>query len=240
MDQGSDFVRASNDAKVNRGVSAEDRAGFEVAHCIGLLVNTPPTLFWTLFHVYSDPMLLKQLREEISQLEKGDSNNVSTQGIIDTDQIAKGCPLLHSTFKEVLRIHASSLSSRIVLEDTSLGNDIQLKKGAIVHMPSKCLHSDEKHFGPEAHTFDPARFLNNATPKSPAAFRPFGGGSTLCPGRHLATMQILNITALIVRKYDLVPEHGKWILPNSLQSTMTTTVLPPIDRVRVQFQSREI
>ncbi|KAF9699632.1 hypothetical protein EKO04_002456 [Ascochyta lentis] len=237
--EASDFVRACNEANTKRGASEEDRAGFEVAHCIGLLVNTPPTLFWTLFHIYSNPMLLEQLRAEISGALMVGSRDEHAPRILDSGKITNNCPLLHSTFKEVLRVHASSLSTRIVLEDTSIGNDILLKKGSLVHMPSKCLHSDEKHFGPNADMFDPARFLGDTLSKPQIAFRPFGGGSTLCPGRQFATMQILSITALVLLSYDLVPEDGKWNFPESLQSTMTTTVLPPIDNIHVRFQSRE-
>lgn len=238
VEQGSEFVRACNEANSKRGVSEEDRAGFEVVHCIGLLVNTPPTLFWTLYHIYSNPTLLKQLRAEASRVFVTGNQDESAQRKLDMQKSTNDCPLLQSTLKEVLRVHASSLSTRIVLEDTSIGNDILLKKGGIVHMPSKCLHFDKKHFGPDADVFDPSRFLNCTPYKSQTAFRPFGGGSTLCPGRHFATMQILSITALVIRSYDLVPEDGKWTLPRSQQSTMTTTVLPPVDAIRVRFQPR--
>jgi hypothetical protein len=240
IERASDFVRVCNDANIRRGVSVEDRAGFEVVHSIGLLVNTPPTLFWMLFHVFSNPTLLRQLRAETSSFLMAESACEAPQRATDIERITNDCPLLHSTFKEVLRLHASSLSTRIVLEDTSIGNDILLKKGGIVHMPSICLHSDEKYFGPNADAFNPARFLNNPFTKSQAAFRPFGGGSTLCPGRHLATIQILSITTLILHSYDLVPENGKWICPKSLHSTMTSTVLPPVGTMRVRFEPRKM
>lgn len=235
----SEFVRACNDANVRRGVSEEDRAGFEVVHCIGLLVNTPPTLFWMLFHIYSEPTLLEQLRAELSGVLVAESENGSSRRLLDIEKLTKNCQLFQSTFKEVLRVHASSLSTRMVLEDTSIGNDILLKKGGIVHMPSSCLHSDKEHFGPDVEIFDPRRFLKDAPSTLPTAFRPFGGGSTLCPGRHFATMQILSITALMLLSYDVVPENGKWTCPKSLQGTMTTTVLPPVDAIRVRFQSRK-
>jgi len=238
-EKASDFVRASNDANLKRGVSEEDRAGFQVVYCIGLLVNTPPTLFWMLFHIYSSPVLLQRLRAELSAASLAENDTGVAQGRLDIQKLTDTCPLLQATLEEVLRVHASSLSTRIVLEDTTVGNGILLKKDGIVHIPSKCLHYNEKHFSSNVDTFDPTRFLNNTRSKSQTAFRPFGGGSTLCPGRHFATMQILSITALVLLSFDLVPEDGKWVCPKSLQSTMTTTVLPPVDAVRVRFQPRQ-
>lgn len=237
-------MRACNEANRKRGISEEDQAGFEVVHCIGLLVNTPPTLFWMIYHIFSDPDLLEKLRIELIACLQPDNIEDSTAKILDIEKVVSDSPLFQSTFKEVLRAHASSLSTRIVLEDTSIGSDILLKKNAVVHMPSACLHSDPAYFGPGTESFDASRFLpgnllkEGMAAKSQAAFRPFGGGSTLCPGRHFATMQILSITALVVLGFDVVPERGEWVCPRVLESTMTTTVLPPKEDVRVRFERR--
>ncbi|KAK3316322.1 cytochrome P450 [Apodospora peruviana] len=51
---------------------------------------------------------------------------------------------------------------------------------------------------------------NNVSGVHPAAFRAFGGGKTLCPGRHFATNEILAFVAMIVLTFDLEPaESGK-------------------------------
>lgn len=38
---------------------------------------------------------------------------------------------------------------------------------------------------------------------TPARFRPFGGGATLCPGRFLAKREVLTCVALAVGRFDL-------------------------------------
>lgn len=43
----------------------------------------------------------------------------------------------------------------------------------------------------------------------PAAFRAFGGGKTLCPGRHFATNEVVSFAAMIVLGFDLVPLDGR-------------------------------
>lgn len=51
-------------------------------------------------------------------------------------------------------------------------------------------------------------------------------------------LQILSITWFIPLSYDVVPDDGKWTFLNSLQRAMSTTVLLPVDAIRVRFQSR--
>ena len=53
------------------------------------------------------------------------------------------------------------------------------------------------------------------SPTATALYRPFGGGSTLCPGRHFAATEVLALTAMVVHQYGAVgaargmpTEHG--------------------------------
>ena len=42
------------------------------------------------------------------------------------------------------------------------------------------------------------------------AFRPFGGGHLLCPGRHLAFSEIITFVATLVLGFDIKPQNGAW------------------------------
>lgn len=75
-------------------------------------------------------------------------------------------------------------------------------------MPYRQMLLDEKVFGSDANVFNHLRFLHNpALAKSPS-FRPFGGGTNLCPGRALAQKEILWFVALAIGKLDLVLGEG--------------------------------
>ena len=82
-------------------------------------------------------------------------------------------------------------------------------------------------------TFDPRRFLNgkpdgNGKKKAPeAAVRAFGGGKTLCPGRHFSTNEILAITAMFVVRFDTEAVSGKWIEPTTDKTNLASVVLTP-------------
>ncbi|KAF2662321.1 cytochrome P450 [Lophiostoma macrostomum CBS 122681] len=228
----SDLIRANHAANREHGVSNNDQGGFELITCIGLLVNTPPTLFWILYHIYSNPELLSEIRHELLA--------AAENGEVDLKQLPSRCALLYSVFQEVLRCHASSLSTRIVVEDVILDDGMLLKKGSAVHMPSSVLHSKQSYWNAPVNSFDPFRFmakdgLQQDVCTDSTAFRPFGGGATLCPGRHFARGEILGMAVLIIARFDIVPLDGQWPLPKEYEGTMTTTVLPPRDDIDVSF-----
>lgn len=42
------------------------------------------------------------------------------------------------------------------------------------------------------------------------AFRAFGGGATLCPGRHFASTEILAFVSVMLLRFDIKPVSGVW------------------------------
>jgi hypothetical protein len=74
----------------------------------------------------------------------------------------------------------------------------------------------------------------------PAAFRAFGGGKTLCPGRHFATHEILAFVAMIVLTVDLEAEGGGAIIvPEKEDGVMPVHILEPKTDVRVKVRVRK-
>ena len=77
-----------------------------------------------------------------------------------------------------------------------------------------------------------------------SSYRPFGGGSTLCPGRHFAMMEILSITALILWRFDVTPanksadKNGSWHIPVSKQDSVVEGVAPPGKDVNVYMKEK--
>jgi cytochrome P450 len=70
-------------------------------------------------------------------------------------------------------------------------------------MPQRQLHFDTRVFGVDIEKFRADRFVENAKLSRNASFRPFGGGATLCPGRHLAKQTSLAFVALLLHRYDV-------------------------------------
>lgn len=71
-----------------------------------------------------------------------------------------------------------------------------------------------------------------------AAFRGFGGGAVLCPGRHFVSTEILAFAALLLARFNIRPVSGKWIEPKK-DSLMNTAFPTPKDKVQIELTPKD-
>lgn len=112
------------------------------------------------------------------------------------------CVRLNCVFDEVLRVTNSSSSVRDVTSDTMIG-DFVLRSGTKVLIPYRQLHFDEAIFGSNAQNFDSERFLRQKNLHKSPSYRPFGGGSTYCPGRFVARQEVVAFVAFVLKRFEL-------------------------------------
>lgn len=236
------MVRNRYQACVSGGMGAPDVALCESGASIGVLNNTVPASFWMLLFVNSHPGLLNDIREELDSVVTKKIENGLVR-CLDITLLKTNCPLLISTFQEVLRYRASSVSVREVMQDTVLDGQWLLKKGSMVQMPSRVFHSDSILWGADKDEFNPRRFMNDGRPKSkrtdPAAFRAFGGGATLCPGRHFATNEVLAVASMFIMRYDMTPTQGFWSVPKTYNTHIAAGIMEPDTDVEVEISIRK-
>lgn len=233
MEKASVLAQNRYNASKNNGVPLADIARYEVGGSIAVLVNTAPAAFWTLLLLYSHPSLLDDIRKEIDACTNGTSTKT-----IDITTLKEACPLFLSSYQEVLRYRSMGTSVREVMEDTQLDQWL-LKKGALLQMPSRIIHQDSSLWG-DADQFKPRRFLPEEKKNRPSdiCFRAFGGGKTLCPGRHFATNEILAVVAVFIARLDMKPVNGEWKHPTTLNTNVAAVVLEPDDDIRVEIKTR--
>lgn len=238
-EKASVLARLRYQTGVDNGLSLEDIARFEVGGSIAILVNTVPAAFWTLFFLSSHPGLLEDIRKEI------DACVIPTDGgatrIVDITTLKSSCPLLLSAYQETLRHRSMGTSVREVMQDTHLDRWL-LKKGAMLQIPSRVIHQDAALWGSDVAEFDPRRFLaeNKANRARDVCFRAFGGGKTLCPGRHFATNEVLAVVAVFVARLDMkAAGGGKWEMPTSQNTNVAAVVMEPDVDVDVEITLRE-
>lgn len=93
-----------------------------------------------------------------------------------------------------------------------------LNVGTKVLSPFRQLHFDENVFGDDVHEFRFDRFLgieNEGLAKG-KSYRPFGGGSTYCPGRFVAKQEVFMFVAAVLARFDIstvatTTEHTRWL-----------------------------
>jgi cytochrome P450 len=243
---------------LKHGISMEMAAHGELIMLFAILGNAVPTVFWLLVNLFSRPELLREVREEIEQAiamsGEGKAEGQKDIRTIHVDKLKSVAPILVSSFRETLRMVANLTSVRWILEDTMIGNQYLLKKNSIVQVASGVIHMDQETWGADASEFNPRRFIavpiagtdlvTTATAPLPknvpsAAFRAFGGGSVICPGRHFAQSEILGFAAAIVMGFDLENSTGGTIeLPKRNDGVIPLAVMKPKDKCRVQIKRR--
>jgi len=126
----------------------------------------------------------------------------------------------------------------------------------MVMMPLRMNHQDPKIYGERIDEFVPDRFLNDFIKTDSSnghaadggsvgkmgpsikSMKPFGGGVTLCPGRHFAGNESLVFIATALRRFDIqLVEGQKEAKP--LTSYPAAGVYPPDHEVSVRIRLRK-
>lgn len=218
-------MQAHYQHKVDQGATGRDIARFEIGAIVAILSNTIPAAFWVLYHSISSPSIMAECRREVLACCTMENDLVT----LDISRIKETSSLLVSILKEVLRYHGIGTSVRFVTQDHMLGDQYLLKKGGIVMIHGPVQHTSIPAYGENVNIFQHDRFVRGTGNKKPApvAFRGFGGGSTLCPGRHFASTEILAFVAMMIARFDFLPLKGQWVAPTTANAGSHGTVAPP-------------
>lgn len=225
-----------------RGLSVTDLAKMETATSIGILANTLPGTFWLVYHIVSDPEVLEDCRRELFSAVKISDDGDTYE--VDMTCVKTSCPILFSTFQEVFRFRGTGVSARMMMDDFLLDDTYLLKKGNIVLIPASVQHGLSSAWGDNVHEFYHKRFLpghSGAKGKrhNPVAFRGFGGGSTLCPGRHFAATEILAFASLIIMRFNIRPVQGYWQTPTVENGNAAISIQTPDQDFDVEIEPRD-
>ncbi|PVH86030.1 cytochrome P450 [Cadophora sp. DSE1049] len=234
--QACDFQRQGNAHTSKHNLSLVDKARLDVINVNAIHSNTTPTAFWAMYHIFSGPAVLGEVRAAVLALVETKQDGKGLIHEIDISTIRE-VPILSSVLHESLRHYGSGTGTRIVMEDTLLDNKYLLKKDTFIFMPNKSYHFSPSAWGPTVDAFDPHRFMTSRRP--PGAFRGFGGGANLCPGRYFAMNEILAMCAMFAVRFELKPRGGGWKYPRLDESNLSLIVNPPKEKVFVDVVQRK-
>lgn len=260
------ILRDRHELHHNNGLTDTDElARLAVSISFGFVVNASVTTFWVLDQVFSRPALLAKIREEIH------ANALTGHGLLSVEKLRTSCPRLLSVFRETMRLFMPAISARFVAEDIIIADTWLLRKGAVVQLAGNVIHFDPEIWGPDCDTFNPDRFLyspngSKSNPDGtvsegkahyvhPSAFRSFGGGSSLCPGklsqgisrvrlltepgRHFANMEVLGLAAVMIMGFDMEPTNNTTWNPSANTKRMPIVVPRPTKQLDVKIQVRK-
>ena len=103
-------------------------------------------------------------------------------------------------------------------------------------MPVRRMATGDEHFR-DGGRFDPGRWLlpreDRPAPHDEGAFVPFGAGPRLCPGRHLALLEIRMVLAMLYRNFEVAPAAGP-----AVEERLAFTMVPANLFVRLARRER--
>lgn len=134
--------------------------------------NTYKLAFWLLAHLLHEPTLLSQIREEVLLAIKPD--------FVDEAYLLEHCPALDSLFQETLRLTVATSLARVIMSPCTIGGKT-LVPGHRIMLPISALHHNTSTWGPLPSALEPDRFMSNPKLAKSTSYRPWAGGSTMCP-----------------------------------------------------------
>lgn len=225
------------------GLTLAEAAKMEMATSLAMLSSGAITTFWLLFHILSNPDVLRTCQQELLGLVVKDTKTIIGRvKVVDMSLIKAMCPTMMAMLHETLRYHSTVINIKEVQHDTTLASEYHLKKGAIVMIPGTAVHHDTEIWGPDATSFDHHRFLTPGGHKklsSTSAYRPFGAGVTMCPGLHFSTNTMLSLVAMVLLQFDIVPKEKEWSLPSQKNADLWNAMPKPDGDVQVKISSRK-
>jgi hypothetical protein len=200
------FVKAMEDEMRNIGMNDQDMAIAALTIYWAINTNTRKAAYWLISYLVQDPELMDVVRKETAPAFRAD-------GTADFEYLHTSTPHLDAAWTEMLRLAAYSASVRFVADDVVLGGKT-LRKGNRLIIPYRQLHMDESVFGGDALEFRHTRFVENPRLATSSNLRPYGGGATMCPGRHVAKRAVLLFVAMVLRDYDIELEGTAGLEPD--------------------------
>ncbi|XP_062000257.1 cytochrome P450 714C2-like [Rosa rugosa] len=121
---------------------------------------------------------------------------------LDADMLRQ-MKVLTMVIQEVLRLYPPVLFVAREVFETIKFKNITIPKGTLLQIPIPFLHQNPDLWGSDAHKFNPERFTNGIVKacKSPQAYMPFGAGSRICVGQHLAMIELKVFLSMILSKF---------------------------------------
>jgi cytochrome P450 len=251
--QASAVVQKRLEILSKHAFSPDSTARAELSFLFAGIINTTIASFWLVLRIFASPGLLASIRAEITAAHSLDPSKSSDGDItLSVSSLKSHCPLLASCFRESMRLASDAPSTRLVTQPTTLadkatGATYDLTAGSIVQIAGAAMHADARLWGADVDKFEPRRFLPSKDKSSaagtastnPAAYRAYGGGSTLCPGRHLAGSEVLAWTAAVVMALDTVRVDGEELkVPEKEDGTLPVHLCEPKADVKVKFVRR--
>jgi len=187
--------------------------------------TTAHTLAWTLFFLATDAPLQRQLISASAEILGG-------ARVCQAFEDVKRLDLFEFVAHEATRMRPIvPLLFLEPLEDVVLGG-IALPARTPLFFVLRPAMLDERHFG-DAERFRPERWAaghDQVQPHDPRAYAQFGAGPRVCPGRHLAGVELRLVLSMLSRNFSVELATD----PSEISEVLAFTMMPSAMPVRLK------
>ncbi|KAK0630263.1 cytochrome P450 [Bombardia bombarda] len=183
-------------AKDDDTLDFNDIVGNARAYLVAGSDTTAHTLTYLIWAVCKHPEVRQRLVDELQKNLPAENDDI-------TDHDLVSLPYLTSVIEEILRLYSAAPSGlpRVVPPEGAELGGYWFEPGTTVCMQAYSMHRDPAIF-PNPNAFDPDRWSpSRVTKDMKDAFMPFGAGSRICIGLHLAQTELRLATALFFRTF---------------------------------------
>jgi cytochrome P450 len=227
------------------GIPATESKHYDASIIWASQANTVAAAFWTVRFILGAPEARAAITEEVRALAEPAASPLEARPF---PKNALGrMRLLDSATQEAMRLTAGPILTRRASEDFRLaldnGRTLPLKKGEEIFIYPR-LHQIDREIFEHPHCFQYDRFLDDGRPAR--FFRdgrritmptlPFGGGVSMCPGRHFAQNEIKILVATLLLWLDA--ELCSFAIPGLDFSRIGLGILPPKQDVELLVRLR--
>lgn len=171
--------------------------------------STASTMQTFLWNILSNPKIYEKINSEIQKCES--SGGLSE--LITYNEAQNKLPYFQACLKEAMRVGPAvglNICRMTPMPRAQVAGHM-LPGGTRVAVNGWVLHRDKEIFGQDAEEFNPDRWLvdnddvvgQERVKKMDRCMFQFGGGSHLCIGRHLATLEMNMVLTQVLRRYKI-------------------------------------
>ncbi|KAJ3984413.1 cytochrome P450 [Lentinula detonsa] len=185
-------------------LSFEDMTSESTTHLLAGVDASAVAVSYILWRFANQPLRIKQ------QIQAELDNAIPDAGVLPDWKTLHNLPILDALFKEGLRLHGPipTFLERLAPRGEPLNLlGYQLPPGTVIGTQSWSMHRNARIFGnPEE--FDISRWLDDTNELQDAmsqAWAPYGLGTRICIGQHLARGAMKTVLAALLRNFDVLP-----------------------------------
>ncbi|POG67692.1 cytochrome P450 [Rhizophagus irregularis DAOM 181602=DAOM 197198] len=158
--------------------------------------TTANTISFIVYYLAHHPDVKRKMLTEIDRIFQDDKTRPITENDVHN---LKYCEAI---VKEVSRIFSVvHVFSRCLEKPDEIGG-YQWPAETMIKISVDAIHHNEEYWD-EPEKFNPDRWMVEGFEPRKNSFISFGGGLRVCPGRKLAILELVCLTALLFRKYDI-------------------------------------